>query len=180
MPKKAHAHAHPGPHAHPRPVRVRGTVVARNVSPKGHFEGIMIATIAGASQINFPKHEAEALARSLTVGSEIDVAVTLESDGFDHPVYVLAEQEGEGEARGTITRLNYALHGEVNGFHLDDGTFVHLNPEGAKKHDPRVGERVVVTGERRRGSASVVLEATSLQRTVSARATKRGVAVDGP
>ena len=176
MPKKAHSHSHPPA----RPVRVRGTVLSRNVSPKGHVEGIMIATIAGASQINFPKHEAEALARSLTVGAEIDVAVTLDSDGFDHPVYVLAEQEEEGEAHGTITRLNYALHGEVNGFHLDDGTFVHLKPEGAKKHGPRVGERVIVSGERRRGPASVVLEATSFQRAAPPRPGKRGLHVASP
>lgn len=141
---------------------LRGEVVAFNISPKGHIEGALIETTAGAIQINFPKHDAETVARSMRVGSRIDLKADLEADEGDHAVYRVGDSEEETE--GTIIRLNYALHGEVNGCHLDDGTFVHVTPEGARKYELRVGEKVKVTGPRRRGTDAVVLQARSVKR----------------
>lgn len=148
----------------PSSKRLRGELFAVNVSPKGHVEGALIATPAGTVQINFPKHEAEALARTMLVGSRVDLPAKLETAEFDHPVYVPSDLDGEAEVTGKVVRLNYALHGEVNGFHLDEGTFVHLKPEGAKRCGVKVGESVIATGSRRRGSAAAVLEARKVTR----------------
>jgi hypothetical protein len=148
------------------PVHLRGTVLAFNVSPRGHIEGAMVETDIGLAQLNFPKHRGEALARTMEAGSRIDVEAQLESDDGDHPVY--RAFAGEGAASGTIVRLNYALHGQVNGYHLDDGTFVHVKPEGAKKYKLRAGEHVRATGSRRAGTDAVVLEASAVERQAPA------------
>jgi hypothetical protein len=141
---------------------VRGKVVAFNISPKGHIEGALVETTAGAIQLNFPKHDAEMFARSMRVGSTIDLNADLEADEGDHVVY--RAEDSEAETDGTIIRLNYALHGEVNGYHLDDGTFVHVTPEGAREYELRVGERIKVSGPRRQGTDVVVLQARSVKR----------------
>jgi len=141
--------------------RLRGTVVAYNISPKGHIEGATVDTSNGLAQLNFPKHDAERMARAMAVGSVLDLPVELEHDDGDHPVYVPNEEE-EGPASGTIVRLNYALHGEVNGCHLDDGTFVHLKPEKAKQYKLEIGTKITATGERRTGADAVVLDAKTV------------------
>ncbi len=135
----------------PRPSdlqRLRGKVRAFNISPKGHIEGVMVETAAGSAQLNFPKHSAEALAASMRIGAKIDLEAELETREGDHPVYVARDEDAE--ANGTIVALNYALHGEVNGYRLDDETFLHLKPEGAKKYKLRIGDKVRATGTRRR------------------------------
>jgi hypothetical protein len=43
---------------------------------------------------------------------------------------------------GRIERLNYTLHGEINGGTLDSGDFLHLKPEGARAVDLKVGIQV--------------------------------------
>ena len=143
-------------------VHLRGKVVAFNISPKGHIEGALVGSPGGTVQLNFPKEGAETLARAMHVGSKIDIVAEFETDEGDHAVY-RAEDPG-AEADGKIVRLNYALHGEVNGCHLDDGTFVHAKPEGAKKYKFRVGERVSVRGSRHQGTDAVVLQARSVKR----------------
>jgi len=158
---------------------LRGKLSAFNISPKGHIEGAIVETASGSIQINFPKHEAEALVRAMRVGAEIDLEADFETDEGDHPVYLAARNgAAESEASGTVVRLNYALHGEVNGCHLDDGTFVHTKPDGARKYKLRVGERVKATGERRTGTDAVVLEAHAVERLArgQARGLARGVA----
>jgi hypothetical protein len=142
--------------------RLRGKVLAFNISPKGHIEGALIETADGHAQINFPKHDAGALAQTMRVGSKLDIVAELEPDEGEHPVYRAAD--AAAEASGTIVRLNYALHGEVNGYHLDDKTFLHVKPEGAKKHKLRIGEKVKATGSRRAGADAVVLEVRTLER----------------
>jgi hypothetical protein len=144
----------------PTELKLQGKLLAFNMSPKGHIEGALIETGAGLAQLNFPKHTAEGTVRALSVGSTIDVAAELESEHGDHPVYRAVDEEAQ--ASGTIFRLNYALHGEVNGCHLDDGTFVHVKPGGAKKYKLRVGDKISATGSRRSGIDAVVLEATSV------------------
>lgn len=63
---------------------------------------------------------------------------------------------------GKVVRLNYARHGEVNGYQLEDCTFVHVKPEGAKRYKLRVGDRLTATGERRTGADAIVVEATKV------------------
>ena len=64
-----------------------------------------------------------------------------------HPVYhLLAAPAG---VRGTVTRLNYAKHGEANGVVLDTGDFVHLKPGGVRQVGLKVGDKVVAEGDSR-------------------------------
>jgi hypothetical protein len=141
-------------------LKLRGKVLAFNISPKGHMEGAMVETSDGPAQINFPKHHAESLARSMRLGAAIELEVKREPDEGEHPVYTA--HGDEGEVTGTIVRLNYALHGEVNGYHLDDGTFAHVKPEGAKKYKLHVGDQVKALGLRRPGTDAAVLEVRAL------------------
>jgi hypothetical protein len=142
---------------------LRGTVLAFNISPRGHIEGALVETATSLVQINFPKHHSEALARSMHVGSAIEINATLETSEGAHPVYRTSEKQGE--ASGTILRLNYASGGEVNGYHLDEGTFVHVKPDGARKFKLDVGDKVKATGSRRPGADAVVLEVAALEKT---------------
>jgi hypothetical protein len=146
----------------PSSSHLQGKVVAFNISPKGQVEGALVETTTGAVQLNFPKHAAETFARLMHVGSTVELQADLETDGGHHAVYRAADSDVETD--GTIIRLNYALHGEVNGYHLDDGTFIHVTPDGAKKYELRVGERVKVYGPRRQGTDAVILEARSVKR----------------
>ena len=50
---------------------------------------------------------------------------------------------------GRIERLNYALHGEVNGGILESGDFLHLKPEGARAINLAVGMAVEARGKTR-------------------------------
>lgn len=84
------------------------------------------------------------------------------SDEAEHPVYLACGEQGE--ARGRIIGLNYALHGEVNGYRLDDGTLVHVKPDGAKKYQLHVGDTICARGSLHRGTAAPVLEARSVER----------------
>jgi len=151
------------------PSRIQGKIIAFNVSPKGHIEGALVATEKGTKgtmkstvQLNFPGPDGEDRPRDLRVGAAIDVIADFDRDDGDHPVYRAAP--AQAETGGTITRLNYALHGEVNGWHLDDGTFVHVKPEGARKHRFRVGDRITVAGRRRHGVDATVVEAHAVGR----------------
>ncbi|MEO7730840.1 MAG: hypothetical protein ABIY55_07715 [Kofleriaceae bacterium] len=139
--------------------QLRGKVLAFNISPKGHVEGVLIETDSGVAQLNFTKHGADA--RMMRVGAKVDVAVELEHDRGDHPVY--APSDAEFHATGTIVRLNHALHGDINGCHLDDGTFVHIKPDEAKGYDLRIGAKVTASGSRRFGADAVVLDAHTIQ-----------------
>lgn len=146
----------------PALLELRGRVVSLNISPRGTTEGAILQTPSGVVQINFPKHEASALTQTMCVGADVVLATERESDHGDHPVYVAAD--ALAEARGTIVRFNYALHGAVNGYHLDDKTFLHVKPEGAKKQKLCVGEKVRAIGSRRVGADAIVLEVREIAR----------------
>jgi hypothetical protein len=148
--------------------KLRGKVLAFNISPKGQVEGALLRTAGGQAQVNFPKHEAEALSASMQLGKRVELEVKREPDEGDHPVFTVRAQPGA--LSGTVVRLNYALHGEVNGYHLDDGTFAHVKPEGAKKYKVQVGDQVKAVGERRPGVDAVVLEVRALEKLAGRRA----------
>ncbi len=149
------------------PARLRGTIVAFNISPRGHIDGAMVDTTKGRVQVNFPRHEADVLLQSMRVGSKIDLEAELESDTGEHAIYWAGSETGE--ASGTIVRLNYASHGEVNGYHLDDKTFLHVKPEGAERWKLSVGDEVRASGLRRVGPDAVVLEVNTLERAGTRR-----------
>jgi len=143
------------------PVLVEGRVSAFNLSPKGQIEGWLLACTEGTVQVNLPKGS-EASLSGASVGDAVAVHAVLEEESHAHPVYLLVPEAQR--IQGRVARLNYARHGEVNGFVLDDGTFIHLKPEGARKHPVRVGEEVEVQGTRKLGPAAAVLEATTVTR----------------
>lgn len=145
--------------AHAQEFRLRGQVLAYNISPKGHIEGAVIETDRGLAQLNFAKHGADA--RTISIGSKVDLVVDLEHEHGAHPVYI--PTAADAQAHGTIVRLNYALHGDVNGCHLDEGTFVHVKPDHAKRYDLRVGAEITATGSRRVGDDAVVLDADKIK-----------------
>ena len=144
------------------PFQLRGVILGFNISPRGHIEGVLVETTMSTVQINFSKHEAESLARSMRPGSTIDLNVESESDDGAHLVYGLSQEDVA--VKGTITRLNYERHGKANGFHLDNGTFVHVKPDEASKHDLHVGDVVSASGARHAGNDSVVLDARTVER----------------
>jgi hypothetical protein len=143
-------------------LRLRGTILGFNISPRGRIEGALVETATGTVQINFPKQEAESLARTMRLGSTFDFKVESESSEGTHLVYSLSQESVA--VKGTITRINYEQGGKANGFHLDNGTFVHVKPKEARKHDLRIGDVVTASGHRHTGVDSVVLNARTLER----------------
>lgn len=125
--------------------KLKGKVLAFNVSPKGHVEGVLVALPSRTAQLNFPRHEGHALSSVMATGSSFELA------------------------SGKIVRLNYALRGDVNGYHLDEGTFVHVKPKSADKYQMEVGEHVHATGRRHPGADAIVLEAWRVERLVAPR-----------
>jgi hypothetical protein len=108
-------------------------------------------------QINLPKGEHTGPAESLTPGEKLTVEIESEEPRGEpvHAVFRLvrvADPDGHlaesGGKRGTrrfsdsSVRLNYALHGEVNGGILQSGDFLHLKPEGARAVKLKVGMQV--------------------------------------
>jgi hypothetical protein len=156
-------------------VALRGRVTSFNVSPKGDLEGVLLQLRDGVAQLNFAKGAHE-VAERWAIGSNVVLRGVLEEEGFAHPVYRLEPEETS--VRGKVARLNFARHGEPNGFVLEDGTFVHQKPDGAKKQRVRVGDRVRATGEVRVGRAATVLEATSVTREATAKAPRSETGAD--
>jgi hypothetical protein len=147
---------------------VKGRVLSHNVSPKGHVEGILVESDDGVVQVNYPKHAAANLARRLPVGSAVELSVDFEDDGGDHLVYVARDMPAQ--VTGSVVRFNYALHGEVNGYHLDDGTFVHVKPDGARRYKVKLGDRIVAAGDCREGEDAVVMEAERVSKVTKPHA----------
>ena len=154
----------------PKPMTVEGRIENINISPRGDIEGLLVATADGTVQVNFDKKGAPSAAQ-WPVGKRVRLAAVLEEEGFAHPVYQLAELGADVE--GEVVRLNYARHGEVNGYVLASGVFVHVKPDGAKRFRVKVGDRIRASGERRSGSAAEVVDATDVVRL---RAPARAVA----
>lgn len=147
---------------------LRGRVLSHNISPKGHVEGILVENDAHVVQVNFPKHAATNLVKRHPVDSAVELAVEREDDEGDHPVYVA--RAVAAQVSGTVVRFNYALHGEVNGYQLDDGTFVHVKPDGARRYKIAIGDRVLASGDRREGEDAVVMEAEQVSKAPRSQA----------
>ncbi|HEV2175461.1 MAG TPA: hypothetical protein VGR71_17930 [Nitrospira sp.] len=123
-------------------MRKKGILKSLNVSPKGSYEGLLLAVGRQIIQVNFPKDEAHGLGVKWVAESTLTVEVIPEkrNGSPEHEVFkflrFLGVDDGTLTTRrdrfsGTVERLNYALHGEVNGGILDSGDFLHLKPEGA-------------------------------------------------
>ncbi len=159
----------------PKTLKKSGTVQSFNVSPKGIYEGLVIEEGGQVLQINFPHHLSAAISEMVKVGSAIECKAAERplDKPHEHPVYELLALEGKSLKQleksggsdqngnsfsGTVKRLNYALHGEVNGGILDTGDFLHLKPKGAASVGLKTGMKVKGHGPRKSmpGGKSVI------------------------
>ena len=143
----------------------RGTVQSFNISPKGSYEGLLVESKGEVIQVNFPLEWSASIAGIAAPGQQVHLEVEPheQHDHGLHPVYRLRSVSNEkkekfpssesnhkdGHFTGTVTRLNYALHGEVNGAILDTGDFLHVKPHGANALGLEVGMKVKGTGARK-------------------------------
>lgn len=135
-------------------------------SPRGTIEGLLIDTDGALTQFVTDPQDAASLDRfvALKTGQAVVIEGTEEprspKGGSDHMVYRfqrLASVDGNesgaphepAEVRGKVARLNYAKHGEPNGFVLDSGDFVHTRPDGFRALGLKVGDQVSAQGPSR-------------------------------
>jgi hypothetical protein len=135
-----------------------------NVSPKGFHEGFLLKSGKDVKQINLPKEHLQSLSDGWPSNTEISVEVEAEEPwgAPTHKVYkvfrlVRVVDNGGRQAEkdhhlprkfsGRIERLNYALHGEVNGGILESGDFLHLKPDSAQAICLAVGMAVEARGK---------------------------------
>ena len=141
-------------------MNIEGTLAHFNFSPKGGYEALIITTKKGTVQVNFEPDEAAVLAATLKAGGKVSLKAEAlhEHDEAAHPVFQLkwikvgaktVKLSPKVEVKGKVQRLNYALHGEVNGAVLDTGDFVHLKPHGARALSLAVGQTLRASGEMR-------------------------------
>lgn len=145
-----------------------------NFSPKGGLEGLIVEVGGRTAQVVCPPHLAHELAGAVGEGDTVELVLS-EAGPSDkgpaaHPVYYLEElphaDVEDHVVRGTVTRLNFAKHGEANGVVLDTGDFVHLKPDGMKQLELKVGDRVTAEGETRpMDHGGRVVEATAVNGT---------------
>ena len=134
-----------------------------NLSPKGSYEGLLLESEQQVVQVNFPHEWSSAVAELASPGTLVKVEVEpRETRGHAahsvHNLITLSNQEGdtfptaEPKGRGSrkfsgiVERLNYALHGEVNGAVLNTGDFLHVKPHGAAALQLAVGMKVTGLG----------------------------------
>ena len=140
-------------------IKKNGTVQSFNVSPKGMYEGLFLQTKTELIQINFPREFAAMIADVASIGDKVKVEVEAgDAKGHaSHPVYALISVQNDSQQRfslaesidngnikfaGKVERLNYALHGEVNGAILETGDFLHVKPHGAAALELVIGMKV--------------------------------------
>lgn len=138
-------------------MNIEGTLAQFNYSPKGGYEALIVTTKKGPVQVNFEPDQAGVLAATLKPGGKVSFKTgpAHEKDDAVHPVCQLISVKVKGKAvklepkievKGVVQRLNYALHGEVNGVVLDNGDFVHLKPHGARALSIQVGQTLQAGG----------------------------------
>ena len=126
-----------------------GIVQTFNVSPKGTLEGLLMKIDDEIIQINFREEFAAEITSVAAEGKELKADVKPEEPyGHpNHPVFrLLSLGAHNGHFEGKVKRLNYALHGEVNGAILDSGDFLHVKPHGAAALGLKPGMKVKGTG----------------------------------
>ncbi|HEY0253595.1 MAG TPA: hypothetical protein VGC41_18810 [Kofleriaceae bacterium] len=137
--------------------KIQGTVVAHNLSPRGDIEGMMIETALRTVQVNLPKHGGTIV----PVGQLAAIDVEGHDSEGSHDVFLA--REASDSVEGKVVRLNHSRHGEVNGYVLEDGTFVHTKPDGARRLKIKVGAQISASGERRVGPHATVIEADTVK-----------------
>ncbi len=153
-------------------------------SQRGGVEGVLLLADEEHIQLVFePQGDVgPALFGGLRTGTRVRVEARAEPasafrGGSAHRVYrferlVSVEGRAVGDAApapprapysGIVVRLNFARHGEPNGYVLDSGDFIHIRPEGMAQLQQQlgVGDRIEADGETRplAGGPGVVVEA---------------------
>jgi len=164
---KSHTHEHHPKHDDLDAEHLKGIVQAYNFSPKGGVEGLLLTEGDRTVQVNIPPDASLMAAHAAAVGQAVQITASPEGHEVpdaEHPVYWLISFElsnGTGAAvdgpshegivnvEGTVSRFNYARHGEPNGVVLDSGDFLHLKPHGMKKAGLIVGQEVAAEGRSR-------------------------------
>lgn len=140
---------------------IEGELEHHIYSPKGEVEGLMLT--AGGVPVQFVvptalRGEAAALRPGARLTVEGWVPPPSHKGDAVHDLYELSGithvdgraatpgDEAEGTFNGTVVRLNYAKHGEPNGYVLDSGDFVHTKPDGFRRLGLDVGDRLKGTG----------------------------------
>jgi hypothetical protein len=144
-------------------VKKTGTLQCMNISPKGTYEGFLLKSGKNVVQINLPEEHLHRFADGWPSAGKISVEVEAEDSwgAPAHKVFRLVRFMDNGSRRledgphirkdfsDRIERLNYALHGEVNGGILESGDFLHLKSEGARTINLEVGMAVEARGKTR-------------------------------
>jgi len=143
-------------------VKKSGIIKSLNVSPKGFYEGLLLAIGNTVVQVNFPKESHQALLDTLKPQAKATLEVEPEQlrGKPEHEVFSLVRVLGDNASNirlsagpqrfsAHVERLNYARHGEVNGAVLESGDFVHLKPEGAAALGIKLGMKLEGLGETR-------------------------------
>lgn len=129
-------------------------------SPKGQAEGLLIDVEGFAVQLVIDPRDAADL-QGLKPGQKLTVEGTPQADSpkhaAHHEVYKLHRlvtpaartKTALQDFRGKVVRLNYAKHGQANGFILDSGDFIHTMRHGFEQLGVQVRDKVTVSGESR-------------------------------
>jgi hypothetical protein len=161
---------------------LEGTVKSMNVGPNGDYESLMLDTGNGRiTQINFSPSIASVVSRDTAMGDRIELTAEPRRGVPDHAVYELVSITGKdgrtlainrpgdekpGHTEGTISSINYARDGRVNGVLLDNNTFVHVRPDAAEQLVFAPGQKVVADGiERVSFSGRSVIDADNVNGT---------------
>jgi hypothetical protein len=160
-------------------VKKTGTVQSMNVSPKGFYEGFLLKSGNSVIQINLPKEHLQRFSDGWPSNTRISVEVEADEPwgAPAHKVFRLIRVTDNGRRKadhqlsrtftGRIERLNYALHGEVNGGILESGDFLHLKPEGEKAIGLAVGMSIEARGKTKpMPGGRFVIEADEVNGTV--------------
>ena len=162
-------------------VKKTGTLQCMNISPKGFYEGFLLKSGKNVVQVNLPKEHLHSFADGWASDGKISVEVEAENSWGSpaHKVFRLVPVMDNGGRKaenarhprkkfsGRIERLNYALHGEVNGGILESGDFLHLKPEGAQAISLVVGMAVEARGKTKpMPGGRFVIEADEVNGTV--------------
>ena len=132
-------------------------------SPKGAVEGFLIDTDGVPTQFVTDPQDPSTLSLfgKMKAGQQVTVEGTEPPPSPkgepEHSIYRferLAAVDGKGvkppqppaEVSGKVVRFNYAKHGAINGFVLDNGDFVHTKPDGFDGLDLKVGDKVTAEG----------------------------------
>src|SRR5579863_936247 len=125
-----------GPPPRPQAVQINGTVESFNLNRHGGIDGMMVKTNDRTVQVNLAPDVGVLVSERAAAGAQVKISGFPEPGEADHDVYELSsltasdgkelklagpDDDRFAHIEGTVKRLNYARHGEVDGAVLDSG-----------------------------------------------------------